>query len=113
VDLLGLEEHYLWGAVVGFCISLVVTFALQKYWTFQDKTHHRVHKQFGMYFIVALINVALNIGLLALSKTIVEASGRDFFHGWYLAAQILIVVFVSAVSFVLNYFFTFKKVPTL
>lgn len=111
VSVLGITEHYLVGAALGLIIALIVTFLLQKYWTFRERTHHRVHKQFGMYTVVALINLGVNLGLLHLSKVIVEGLGHNFFHIWYLVAQVIIVTFVSLMSFLLNYFFTFRRVP--
>src|SRR6185436_4502499 len=108
VTLLGFHETYLLGAFFGFCVALIVTFLLQKYWTFRDRTTHRTHRQLFWYSVVALINVAINIGLLALAKEIFFALHIDFFKGWYLVTQAAIVVFASGMSFILNYFFTFR-----
>jgi putative flippase GtrA len=108
VSWLHLEHVYLLGAVLGFCIALVVTFLLQKYWTFRDHSMHRTYTQLFWYSVVALLNVSLNVGLLAFAKALFTAAGINFFHIWYLIVQIAIVVFASGVSFVLNYFFTFR-----
>lgn len=108
VTVLGLEESYLLGAFVAFCLALVITFALQKFWTFRDLALHRAHTQFSLYTAVAFLNVVINLGLLAFAKWLAGLAGVDFFAGWYLVAQVTISLFASAISFLLNYFFTFK-----
>jgi len=109
ISILGLESTYLFGAFIGFCLALAVTFLLQKYWTFRDHTTHRAHRQLMSYAMVAVVNVTLNIVLLALAKESFFLAGIDFFHGWYIAVQVVIVGIASGVSFILNYFFTFRR----
>ena len=112
VSVLGFESTYLLGAVIGFALALIITFLLQKYWTFRDHTTYRTRRQFTCYSIVAVCNVALNLLLLMGAKALLTVFGIDFFHGWYLAAQIFAVTIASGMSFVVNYFFTFKREPT-
>ncbi len=108
ISLLGLHETYLLGAFFGFCLALATTFLLQKYWTFRDHTTHRTHKQLFWYSVVAVVNVSINIALLVLAKEIFFLAGIDFFNGWYIVIQAGIVIFSSGVSFLINYFFTFR-----
>lgn len=108
VDILQKESHYLWGAVIGFCIALLVTFTLQKYWTFNDRDRTSMHYQFFFYTSIALASLALNLFFLHVSKTVLEALGFDFFRTWYLLAQITSVGVVAAFSFITNYFITFR-----
>jgi putative flippase GtrA len=108
VSLLGFHETYLLGAFIGFCLALIVTFALQKFWTFRDRTMHQTHKQLAMYSAVAVLNVIINIVLLAAAKESFFYLGINFFAGWYIAVQAAIVIFASGVSFLINYFYTFK-----
>ena len=61
VNVLRLEAQYLIGAVLGFCAALLVTFTLQKYWTFRDHVHTEVRQQFITYTTVALSSLGLNI----------------------------------------------------
>jgi putative flippase GtrA len=110
VSLLGLEEYYLWGLVVGFCITIMVTFSMQKYWTFGDKEHHhRTRRQFVLYAATAVASLALNTLLLFLSKEFFERSGYDFFHIWYLIVQVIIIFIVAFLSFLFNFLITFKE----
>ncbi len=108
VELLHLQAHYLVGATVGFCLALAVTFTLQKYWTFRDYAREQLHKQFSLYTFIALINLGLNVSLLHLAKVLLEALGLNFFHVWYLMAQVSIIVILAALSFIANYFITFR-----
>lgn len=108
VDVLRLEAQYLIGAVLGFCAALLVTFTLQKYWTFRDHTHTEVQRQFTTYTFIALSSLGLNILLLHSSKIVLEHFGLDFFQVWYLVAQISIVVLLAGISFLANYFLTFR-----
>jgi putative flippase GtrA len=110
VSVLGLKDHYLWGLVVGFCITLLISFSLQKYWTFADKVHSRLPRQFMFYTITALGSLVLNTILLYASKQMLEGWGFDFFDKWYLVAQIVIMFIVALCSFLVNYFVTFKEV---
>lgn len=110
VSLLGFRSAYLLGTVFGFIVALVVTFLLQKYWTFRDAARTRMPLQLASYSAVALSGLLLNALLLALAKRVLEQASVDFFNGWYLVAQAAIVVFVSLYNFVLNYQVTFRQV---
>lgn len=110
VSVLGLRDHYLWGLVVGFCVTLCISFSLQKYWTFADKVHSRLPRQFMFYTLTALGSLLLNAVLLYISKQILEGQGFDFFDKWYLIAQIIIIFMVAVCSFLVNYFVTFKEI---
>jgi putative flippase GtrA len=109
VTLLGFEQEYLAGVVIGFILALIVTFALQKYWTFRDRASDGASRQFVTYGIVALIGLALNAGLLAGARYILERASVDFFHGWYIAAQVIIIIIVSAFNFAANFLITFRR----
>ncbi len=110
VSVLGLTSYYLWGLVVGFCITLGVSFTLQKYWTFSYREHHhRSHYQFVMYGVTAAGSLVLNTILLHASKQLIEAAGHNFFNGWYLVAQVVIIFIIAVASFLVNYFITFKE----
>ncbi len=110
IDVFGLRAWYLGGLVVGFCVALAVTFTLQKYWTFGDTVHQRAPRQFVWYTGIALASLAGNALLLSLAKGIFTSLGLDFFHLWYLGAQICITGFVAAASFFTNRLTTFKDV---
>ncbi len=108
VTLLGLESTYLIGLGLGFIAALIVTFALQKYWAFRDREVGRMSRQLLSYSIVAISGLALNAALLAGAKMLSGFLSLDFFHGWYLIAQIVIIGIVSVFNFSMNFLFTFR-----
>ena len=109
VEFFHLEKYYIFGSIIGFCLALLVTFTLQKYWTFRDRAHSQLKKQFFFYTSIAITNLTLNIFFLHTSKVILEALGLDFFHIWYLIVQVGIVVLLAGLSFMANYLFTFNR----
>lgn len=108
VDALHLESRYLVGAALGFCAALLVTFTLQKYWTFRNHAHTETRRQFAYYAAIAFFSAGMNILLLHMSKLILERLSLDFFDKWYLLAQALIVAGLAFASFLANYFITFR-----
>ncbi len=109
VSVLGLERDYLWGAVLGFCIALAVSFSLQKYWTFRNRMPGTVRRQFTTYGMIAVLNLVLITLSLEIARNIFTARGLDFFDGWYLLVQLVVIAAVSVMSFYLNSLFTFKN----
>ena len=79
--------HYLKASVLAFAMSVVVSFTMQKFWTFHDNHVYDVHAQFARYLVVILANLALNTALVYL---LVETVGV-----WYLAAQFVATVVIA------------------
>ena len=110
VSVLGLTEQYLWGVVVAYCIALVVGFTMQKYWTFREYSHELIARQMSWYTAVSLVNLGVNALILHISKVLFESNGLNFFHIWYLAAQIFAVGVCALTGFLLNRSITFRSV---
>ncbi len=87
---------YLLANVLAFCFSFVVSFVLQKFWTFQDGSKDTLHGQLLSYLLVQLVSLAINSVLLGL---LVEGAGLH-----YLLAEFLVLIFVAFTNF-----FVFKK----
>lgn len=83
--------HYLPASILAFAISVVVSFTMQKFWTFQDTPLHDVHTQFARYLAIVLMNLLLNTSLVYL---LVEKAGV-----WYLIAQGLASVVVAIAGY--------------
>lgn len=94
------QTRYRPGVILGFCTALIVTFLMQKYWTFRDRSHARATRQFILYGVIALASLFGNAWLMYL---FVEGVGM-----WYIAAQLLTIAIVSGLSFILNYLLTFR-----
>ena len=113
ISFLGLQKSYLLGLVFGFIVALVVSFLLQKYWTFRDRATHKIPRQLLLYGTVALSGLALNAVLLAGAKEVCALLRIDFFHGWYLVIQFGIFIIVSVFNLCMNFLFTFRRATPL
>lgn len=82
---------YITSSVASYIISFVVSFSMQKYWTFNDDSNDRVKSQAIIYVIVTTINLGINTLLI---YTFVEKFGLD-----PLFAQIVSSVVIAIESF--------------
>lgn len=98
VDLYG--WWYLYGVIASYSLSLIITFTLQKFWTFQDYSIERVHVQSFRYIGIALGAFVLNVVLMYVLV--------DVMAMWHLSAQIIVVFVAGTLTFLLNKIFTFK-----
>jgi len=55
---------YVASSTIGFCGAFIVSFTLQKFWTFRESSLHRMPLQSLQSIIVAACNLALNTGLM-------------------------------------------------
>ncbi len=93
---------YLISAAIAFVVSYAVSFILQKYWTFKEKSAERAPVQAGMYLAVALTNLALNTGLMYMFVEHAQVQ--------YLIAQALSSMLIAVESYFV-YRYIFKPVP--
>lgn len=91
---------YLAGSAVGFLVAMVIGFVLQKYWTFEDRSHERAHVQFALYTLLALGNLMLNTGIV---YVLIGKLGM-----YYLLAQAVGAAVVAGASFFIYRAFIFK-----
>ncbi|PIQ69064.1 MAG: hypothetical protein COV91_01060 [Candidatus Taylorbacteria bacterium CG11_big_fil_rev_8_21_14_0_20_46_11] len=92
--------HYLSAAVIAFVFAFFVSFLLQKFWTFQDESVDRVHRQVFAYFVIALFNLALNTLLMYVFV--------EWAHLGYIVAQIIASGLLACESFFISRYFIFK-----
>ena len=94
---------YITSAIFAFMMSLLITFFIQKLWTFQDSLLELNHarRQAILYTIASTSFLVLNTLLL---YTFV-----DFLGMWYLFAQFLSLGMVACGSFLFNKSVTFRK----
>jgi len=85
---------YLASSILAFGVSYLVSFGLQKFWTFKSKDPRAVWYQLPLHLSLAIFNLLLNTTLLYL---LVEIG-----HVWYLLAQILVALVIAADSFVIS-----------
>ena len=82
---------YLWATTVTFAISLVVSFSVQKYWTFRDRSSDVLPMQIGAFGTLAIFNFAMNDSFMYLA---VDGLGIQHLH-----AQILTSICIASWSF--------------
>lgn len=82
---------YLFSSTISFFVALFLNFLLQKYWTFQGNDG-KIHVQGGLFFLSALLYLALNTALM---YGMVDIVGIH-----YIFAQATVMVLLS----IMNYF---------
>ncbi len=88
--------HYLSASVLSFLSSTVVSFTLQKFWTFRNRATERMHFQFALYALITVTNICINTALMY--------GFVDVLGVWYLAAQVLSGGLIAIASY-----FTYQK----
>jgi len=92
---------YLFSSVIAFVLAVMVSFFLQKFWTFSDDDKSQIKKQMAMYYIVTTVNLGLNTaGMFVL----VERFGI-----WYIFAQAIMTIAISVEGFFAYKLLIFKK----
>lgn len=92
---------YLISAIVAFILSFIVSFFMQKLWTFKDKKTERIHIQAGGYLLITLLNLLLNTALVY--------AFVQYLSLHYLVAQILASIILAFESFFAYRKLVFKK----
>lgn len=98
-DIVGL--WYLYSSIFSFLTAIIVSFLLQKFWTFADKNTNKMHHQFGKYMVVAILGLLVNT--LAMFLLV------DLLFLWYILAQIITGAIIAVMNFLMYKFFIFHK----
>lgn len=84
---------YLVSASIAYLVGFLVSFTLQKFWTFQNKSTDSLWKQAGIYFCIILVNLGINtVGMYVLVEQL---------HVWYVLAQFVLLALISIESYFL------------
>lgn len=94
---------YLAGSIAGFIFALFVGFVLQKYWTFEEHTFGRVHRQFVLYSMLAVCNLVVNTLVV---YVLIEYTGVH-----YLVAQTIGAGSVALISYFVYRLYIFTDAP--
>jgi len=86
---------------VAFILSFVVSFGLQKFWTFRDYSQKKIAGQLFLYFLFAFISLDLN-GIFMHFLV-------NRFHIWYLLSQFVVNLFLGLLNFLVYKFIIFKS----
>jgi putative flippase GtrA len=96
-----MHVHYLPASILAFVVSIAVSFAMQKFWTFRDKLTHDIHMQFSRYVVVISSSLLIN--------TVVVYLLVETLHTWYLLAQVIATVIVAVINFFAYRHFVFEE----
>ncbi len=92
---------YIISTSVAFIFAFVVSFTLQKFWTFRDGNCNGIKKQAVKYFIVTSFTLMINAVFMYLLV--------DYLNIMYLFAQIITSGTLAFGSFFINKIFIFKN----
>jgi glycosyltransferase involved in cell wall biosynthesis/putative flippase GtrA len=95
-----LKIWYIYSASMAFVAAFFISFYLQKFWTFRDRSK-KVYKQMVIFFFSGTANVMVNAGGM---YVIVDKLGVK-----YLFAQTIMTALLSICSFLIYRFIVFKK----
>lgn len=91
---------YIYSSIIALCVATIVSFILQKLWTFQNFSGE-VHKQFPLHASLGLINIMVNTVILYI---LVEWVGI-----WYLLAQIFSGILLGFVNYTVYRLYIFGE----
>ncbi len=81
---------YLWSATASYCCGILVSYTLNRYYTFYDRSRHYL-AQFSLFTMISVSSLAINLIIIFIAV--------DFFAVHYLVGKGLAV----GISFLLNY----------
>jgi len=86
---------------LAFILSFVVSFTLQKFWTFRNYNQALAFRQFLIYIINAVIG--LNLNGWAMHALVNQ------YHVWYILAQIVVNLTLAIYNFIIYKFIIFRS----
>ena len=96
-----LRIYYLISAALAFCVAFLVSFFLQKSFTFKDASTDRVASQMALYLSLQLANLCANMVLL---YALVEYLGI-----WYILAELIVGLVLAIATFIISRRFIFVR----
>lgn len=81
---------YLYSATIAYAISIAVSFAFQKFWTFQNSISAAARAQFMRFLFLNIINIGLN----ACGVYLLTELGL-----WYIASEFFVALLIALSSF--------------
>jgi dolichol-phosphate mannosyltransferase len=97
---------YIIGATLAFCVAVTFNYALNKVWTFGDRTGSGgyVVGAYLKFIAVSLVGLALNLGILYLLT--------ERMHLWYILSQVIAILAASVLNFLGSRWVVFTKART-
>ena len=93
--------YYLFSASIAFIVAFIVSFYMQKFWTFRDNDRKKIHKQMFMYFLIGLIGLGINFfGMYILVEK---------YNIWYIFSQAITTSILAIGNFLVYRYIIFIK----
>lgn len=86
---------------MSFALCFLISFSLQKIWTFRDRSGDKIFRQMLMYFAIGFINLNLNGVLMHGLANILGI--------WYLLSQLLVNFILAGSNYTFYKFIIFRK----
>jgi putative flippase GtrA len=93
--------YYLYSSIASFFVGFLVTFFLQKFWTFRNADVSKTGKQMIITLVVASVNLFINTFFVYIFVELVGV--------WYMMAQVLSSLLISIETYFLYKNFIFRK----
>lgn len=92
--------HYLFSVVLAFLISVVISFILQKFWTFKNLSRENMRNQASVFIGLACFNLVIN--------TLFVFMFVEYANLHYLVGQFLTSGLIAVGNFFVYHFIIFK-----
>ncbi len=93
--------YYLISASIAFLVAFMISFYMQKFWTFRDNSRKKINKQFFLYFLVGIIGLGANfLGMYLLVEK---------YNIWYIYSQAITTSILAVGNFLVYRYIIFIK----
>ena len=86
---------------LAFILAFIVSFTLQKFWTFRDYSQNKVFRQLAVYLANSFLGLSLNGYFMHLLV--------NKFDIWYILAQIIVNLTLAVWNYVVYRFLVFRN----
>ncbi len=96
-----LDIEIIYSASLSWILAFLISFNLQKFWTFRNFSNRKIPRQILYYFLIAIISFFLNARWMYLLVESLEVH--------YLLAQIIIIIVLALLNYFTYKFIIFKE----
>ncbi len=96
-----LDLKIIYSAIFAWILAFLISFSLQKFWTFRNFSNKKIPKQVLYYFLLAIISLILNARWMYLLVESLEVN--------YLLAQIIIITVLAFLNYFAYKFIIFNE----
>ena len=93
--------YYIISEIIAFFISVIHNYLLNKIWTFKEEFKEQLINKYFRYTTICLISLLSNLSMLFILV--------EFYHIWYIYAEILATGGSSLINFLGSLLWTFRK----